>query len=68
MDEIVMQCNAELHVQMVLCNEVNVEQVSDSALSPGEGSVCGKGGDPLGRLRGGVRQPQRLTFLPIFMF
>ena len=65
MDEIAMQCNAEL--QMVLLKEVNVEQVSDSS-SPGEGSVCSEGGDPLGRLRGGVRQPQRLTFLPIFMF
>ena len=65
MDEIAMQCNADL--QMVLLKEVNVGQVSDGS-SPGEGSVCGKGGDPLGRLRGGVRQPQRLTILPIFMF
>ena len=65
MDEIAMQCKAEL--QMVLLKEVNVGQVSDGS-SPGEGSVCGEGGDPLGRLRGGVRQPQRLTFLPIFMF
>ena len=66
MDEMAMQCNAEL--QMVLLKEVNVEQDLIVALSPGEGSVCGKGGDPLGRLRGGVRQPQRLTILPIFIF
>ena len=52
---------------MVFLKEANVEQVSDSS-SPGEGSVCGKGGDPLGRLRGGVRQPQRLTILSVFMF
>ena len=65
MNEIAMQFKAEL--QMVFLKEANVEQVSDSS-SPGEGSVCGEGGDPLGRLRGGVRQPQRLTILPVFMF
>ena len=65
MNEIAMQCNAEL--QMVFLKEVNVELVSDSS-SPGEGSVCGQGGDPLGGLWGGVRQPQRLTILPIFIF